>query len=91
MSEHTRVGTDTMIHLEQVGKQYPGQDRAAVSPLTMEIKEGEFVVFVGPSGCGKTTTLRMINRLVEPSAGEIWINGENATHTDVNELRRGIG
>ncbi|RVW06446.1 ABC transporter ATP-binding protein [Rhodococcus spongiicola] len=91
MSEHTFAGADTMIHLDQVTKQYPGQDRPAVSPLTMEIENGEFVVFVGPSGCGKTTTLRMINRLVEPTSGDIWINGQNVTHADVNELRRGIG
>ncbi|RVW00745.1 ATP-binding cassette domain-containing protein [Rhodococcus xishaensis] len=91
MSEHVSTGTDTMIRLDQVTKQYHGQDRPAVSPLTLEIKNGEFVVFVGPSGCGKTTTLRMINRLVEPTSGEIWINGQNVTHADVNELRRGIG
>jgi osmoprotectant transport system ATP-binding protein len=57
----------------------------------MDIKRGEFIVFVGPSGCGKTTTLRMINRLIEPSAGEIWIDGKNVTHSDPDELRRHIG
>ncbi|MCD5311315.1 ABC transporter ATP-binding protein [Kineosporia babensis] len=57
----------------------------------MEIRRGEFVVFVGPSGCGKTTMLRMINRLIEPTAGQIWIDGRDVTHTDPDELRRHIG
>ncbi|MET9670639.1 ABC transporter ATP-binding protein [Streptomyces sp. NPDC006475] len=80
-----------MIFLDEVSKRYPGQDAAAVSGLSMEIKRGEFVVLVGPSGCGKTTTLRMINRLVEPTGGRIFIDGEDVTHADVDELRRGIG
>jgi osmoprotectant transport system ATP-binding protein len=91
MSERTPADRGIAIHLDRVTKKYAGQERAAVSPLTMHIRSGEFVVFVGPSGCGKTTTLRMINRLVEPSSGDVWINGENATHTDANRLRLGIG
>jgi osmoprotectant transport system ATP-binding protein len=82
---------DTMIRLLGVTKRYPGADADAVKPLTMEIRRGEFVVLVGPSGCGKTTTLRMINRLVEPSGGEIWIDGEDVTHKNPDELRRHIG
>ncbi|MGW3956080.1 ABC transporter ATP-binding protein [Streptomyces sp. NPDC004752] len=80
-----------MIFLDEVSKRYPSQDKAAVSELSMEIKRGEFVVLVGPSGCGKTTTLRMINRLVEPTHGRIFIDGKDVTHADVDELRRGIG
>ena len=80
-----------MIRLVGVTKQYEGTDCEAVAPLTMEINRGEFVVLVGPSGCGKTTTLRMINRLVEPSGGEIWIDGHNATHGDPDDMRRHIG
>ena len=91
MSENRRGGPDTMIHLDQVSKRYPGQSLDAVTDLTMDIKRGEFVVLVGPSGCGKTTTLRMINRLVEPSSGSIWIDGEDVTHVDPDRLRRGIG
>jgi osmoprotectant transport system ATP-binding protein len=91
MSEDRRGGPDTMIHLDQVSKRYPGQTLDAVTDLTMDIKRGEFVVLVGPSGCGKTTTLRMINRLVEPSSGSIWIDGEDVTHVDPDRLRRGIG
>ncbi|MET7435566.1 betaine/proline/choline family ABC transporter ATP-binding protein [Streptomyces flaveolus] len=80
-----------MIFLDEVSKRYPGQEKAAVSELSMEIRRGEFVVLVGPSGCGKTTTLRMINRLVEPTHGRIFIDGKDVTHADVDELRRGIG
>lgn len=83
--------SEPMIRLDGVTKRYPGTDADAVAPLTMEIGRGEFVVLVGPSGCGKTTTLRMINRLVEPTGGQVWIDGQNVTHTDPNELRRGIG
>ncbi|MBX6767000.1 MAG: ATP-binding cassette domain-containing protein, partial [Actinomadura rubrobrunea] len=80
-----------MIRLEGLVKRYPGQSADAVSALSMDIRRGEFVVFVGPSGCGKTTTLRMINRLVEPSAGRIWIDGEDVTDVDPDRLRRRIG
>ncbi|SDY72550.1 osmoprotectant transport system ATP-binding protein [Modestobacter sp. DSM 44400] len=83
--------TDPMIRLSGVTKHYEGSNTPAVAPLTMDIQRGEFVCLVGPSGCGKTTTLRMINRLVEPSAGQIWIDGRDVTHSDPDELRRHIG
>ncbi|HEY0889231.1 MAG TPA: ABC transporter ATP-binding protein [Nocardioides sp.] len=89
MSDHATP--ETMIRLVDVAKRYPNTEQDAVRPLSMDIKRGEFVVFVGPSGCGKTTTLRMINRLIEPTAGEIWIDGKNVTHVDPDELRRHIG
>jgi osmoprotectant transport system ATP-binding protein len=90
---HTRPtpDTDVMIRLTEVTKHYEGAAAPAVAPLTMEIKRGEFICLVGPSGCGKTTTLRMINRLVEPSGGQIWIDGQDVTHADPDELRRHIG
>jgi osmoprotectant transport system ATP-binding protein len=91
MSDKPTPSPDTMIFLDEVSKQYPGQAAAAVSKLSIEIKQGEFVVLVGPSGCGKTTTLRMINRLVEPTHGRIFIDGKDVTHANVDELRRGIG
>ncbi len=91
MSENPGNNSDTMIYLEGVSKRYPDQGKDAVAGLSMEIKRGEFVVLVGPSGCGKTTTLRMINRLVEPTEGRIWIDGKDVTHVDVDQLRRGIG
>lgn len=82
---------DVMIRLEAISKRYPGQSIDAVAPLSMDIHRGEFVVFVGPSGCGKTTTLRMINRLIEPSGGRIWIDGKDVTDADPDQLRRHIG
>ena len=86
----TPVG-EPMIRLLKIAKRYPGTDTDAVAPLTLEVGQGEFVVLVGPSGCGKTTTLRMINRLVEPTSGEIWIDGKDVTDADPDDLRRHIG
>src|SRR5215204_4826271 len=60
-----------MIRLENLTKVFPNQDEPAVDDLSMDIYEGEIVVLVGPSGCGKTTTMKMINRLIEPSSGRI--------------------
>ena len=80
-----------MIRLEKIMKQFPGQSKPAVEELTMEIPEGEIVVLVGPSGCGKTTTMKMINRLIEPTSGEIFLEGENVTNVNGDELRRRIG
>jgi len=80
-----------MISLEGVSKQFRGSRRLAVSNLSLEISEGETVVLVGPSGCGKTTTMRMINRLIEPSAGTILVDGKDVMKQDPVILRRGIG
>ena len=80
-----------MISLESVSKVFPGGDAPAVRDLTLDIAEGEIVVLVGPSGCGKTTTLKMINRLVEPSSGRIVVAGEDIMAVEAHELRRRIG
>ena len=79
-----------MITLEGVSKSY-GDGNVAVAHLDLEIGDGELAVLVGPSGCGKTTTLRMINRLIEPTSGRILIGGENVLTTDPVQMRRGIG
>jgi osmoprotectant transport system ATP-binding protein len=79
-----------MITLERVSKSYGG-GTVAVADLSLEISDGELAVLVGPSGCGKTTTLRMINRLIEPTAGRILIGGENVLTQDPVLMRRGIG
>ena len=79
------------ILLRDVTKRYPGQDHAAVNNLTMEIPAGAMVMLVGPSGCGKTTTLKMINRLIEPTSGQILLGGRDIIGADADELRRGIG
>ncbi|HEY0411041.1 MAG TPA: ABC transporter ATP-binding protein [Candidatus Dormibacteraeota bacterium] len=78
-----------MISLEHVVKRYG--DRVAVDDLSLEIGAGELAVLVGPSGCGKTTTLRMINRLVEPSSGTVRVDGRDTRERGVEELRRSIG
>ncbi|MGO1973278.1 MAG: ABC transporter ATP-binding protein [Propionibacteriaceae bacterium] len=79
------------IELEGIVKRYGGQGRAAVESLTLHIPAGEIVMFVGPSGCGKTTSLKMINRLIEPTEGTILINGDDVRKRNENELRRTIG
>ena len=78
-----------MIRLERVTKRFG--DVVAVHELSLEIAEGETCVLVGPSGCGKTTTMRMINRLVDPTSGSILLNGRDIATTDPVELRRHIG
>jgi len=79
------------IQLKELSKVYPGMSEPAVKSVSMDIPEGEIVVFVGPSGCGKTTTMKMINRLIEPSSGEIYLSGENVMQADPDDLRRRIG
>jgi len=79
-----------VITLDGVSKHYGSSD-AAVRELSLDIEAGELCVLVGPSGCGKTTTLRMINRLIEPSAGRILVNGNDVLAMDPVLLRRGIG
>jgi osmoprotectant transport system ATP-binding protein len=80
-----------MISLRSVSKRFPGTRAPAVGDLSLEIADGETVVLVGPSGCGKTTTMKMINRLIEPSAGTIEVAGTNVMAQDPVRLRRGIG
>ncbi|SDL28662.1 osmoprotectant transport system ATP-binding protein [Lentzea albidocapillata subsp. violacea] len=79
------------IRLDHVTKRYAGQKAAAVDDFSMVVPAGEIVVFVGPSGCGKTTTMRMINRLIEPTSGTITIGGEDALRIDPDDLRRRVG
>lgn len=83
--------TDVMIRLESVTKQYAGTELPAVGDLSLDIERGEFVTLVGPSGCGKTTTLKMINRIIEPTSGKILIDGVDALSMPAHELRRSIG
>jgi osmoprotectant transport system ATP-binding protein len=78
-----------MIRLEHVYKKYT--DTVAVNDLSLEVQTGEICVLIGPSGCGKTTTLKMINRLIEPSSGTILIDGQDSSRLKAFELRRGIG
>jgi len=80
-----------MIDLDALTKSFPGAPRPAVDRLTLTIPGGEVCVLIGPSGCGKTTTMRMINRMIEPDAGTISVEGRNVLHIDPVELRRSIG
>ena len=80
-----------MIRLENVTKVYPGMSEPAVSNVNLEVPEGETCVLIGPSGCGKTTTMKMVNRLIEPTGGKIFVAEENILHQDPVELRRNIG
>jgi len=80
------------ILLDGVTKRYDAQSaEPAVDNVTMEIPAGEIVMLVGPSGCGKTTTMKMINRLIEPTSGRIFIGDDDVTKRDPDELRRHIG
>lgn len=78
------------IVLEHIRKQYP-DGTVAVNDLSLEVRAGELVVLIGPSGCGKSTVLRMINRLIEPTAGRIMLGDEDVTRVDPVRLRRRIG
>src|SRR5512132_1530571 len=80
-----------MITLTELTKQYPGSPTAAVDHISLTVSEGEVCVLIGPSGCGKTTTMRLINRMIEPTSGKIELLGRDVTHMDGVELRRGIG
>ncbi|MEV2224787.1 ATP-binding cassette domain-containing protein [Nocardia vinacea] len=83
--------TGASIKLDSVVKRYKGQEKPAVERLDLEIDAGDIVAFVGPSGCGKTTTLKMINRLIEPTEGRIFIGGRDVTREDPDKLRQSIG
>lgn len=79
-----------MIRLENVSKEFPGGSNA-VRELTLDIPTGKTCVLIGPSGCGKTTTLRMINRLIDPDHGRILVDGVDTRSTDPAQLRLKMG
>lgn len=79
-----------MIRFEHVTKRY-ADGTTAVDDLSFEVAEGELVTLVGPSGCGKTTTMKMVNRLIEPTDGRIFLDGDDISAIDPVQLRRRIG
>jgi osmoprotectant transport system ATP-binding protein len=83
--------TEPMIRLDRVSKRYPGANTFAIEELSLDIDAGETVMLVGPSGCGKTTTMRLVNRLIEPTSGHILVDGKDVSTVDADELRRHIG
>ena len=78
-----------MLEFQHVSKTFKSQE--VLHDISMEIHDGEFVVLIGPSGCGKTTTLKMINRLISPTGGQILLNGKDIRSEDVIRLRRNMG
>ena len=80
-----------MITLDRLTKKFGTGEQYAVDGLSLTVKVGEICVLIGPSGCGKTTTMRMINRMVEPDSGRIEVGGRDVTKIDAVELRRSIG
>ena len=78
-----------MIIYKNVQKSYG--DREIIRDVNFTVEQGEFVVMIGPSGCGKTTTVKMLNRLIEPSGGQILINGTDNREMDLVKLRTSIG
>jgi osmoprotectant transport system ATP-binding protein len=80
-----------VIRLSRLTKVFAGQRSPAVDALTLDVAAGHTCVLIGPSGCGKTTTMRMINRLIEPTSGTIEVDGRDVTRMDPVALRRRIG
>jgi osmoprotectant transport system ATP-binding protein len=80
-----------MIRLEGVSKVFPGATKPSVDRLDLDVPHGKTCVLIGPSGCGKTTTMRMVNRLIEPTSGRIIVENEDVTQADPVLLRRRIG
>ncbi|SUX87174.1 ABC transporter ATP-binding protein [Citrobacter koseri] len=80
-----------MITLENISKTYPGSPRKALDDLSMTFEEGTTTALIGPSGCGKTTTMRLINRLEQPTSGRVRVNGRDVATEDPVMLRRHIG
>ncbi len=84
-------GAAAEIVFDHVTKRYPGRAEPAVSDLTLTVPAGEICCLVGPSGAGKTTAMKMVNRLIDITEGDITIGGQSVRTLDLTELRRGIG
>jgi osmoprotectant transport system ATP-binding protein len=79
------------LEFAEATKVYPGADHAAVEALSLTVPAGEICVLVGPSGCGKTTAMRMVNRMIDITSGDILLGGRSVSDRDVDDLRRDIG
>ncbi|MDO8210554.1 ABC transporter ATP-binding protein [Conexibacter sp. CPCC 206217] len=79
------------LEFRSVGKRYPGADRPAIEDLSFAVPAGEICVLVGPSGCGKTTAMRLVNRMIDMTSGEILLDGKSITTRKGSDLRREIG
>lgn len=78
-----------MIQFRDIVKKY--RNKTIIKPFSLDIEPGQLIVFIGPSGCGKTTLLKMINKLIQPTSGKIFVNGKDISTMDAIELRRNIG
>src|SRR4051812_16068760 len=85
-----QVLSRAVIRLDSVTKRFD-DGNVAVDNLTLDVGAGDICVLVGPSGSGKTTTMKMVNRLIEPTSGRIYLDGEDVTHVNPVELRRRVG
>src|SRR5215207_342479 len=83
--------TASSVEYRNVTKRYAGQTEPAIRDLSLTVPAGEICVLVGPSGCGKTTALRLANRMIELTEGDILIDGDSIRARPAAELRRGIG
>ncbi|MDQ3645162.1 MAG: ATP-binding cassette domain-containing protein, partial [Actinomycetota bacterium] len=79
------------LEFREATKRYEGQDEPAVDALSLEVPAGEICVLVGPSGCGKTTAMRLVNRMIDLTDGDILLDGRSVTERKPAELRREIG
>jgi osmoprotectant transport system ATP-binding protein len=79
------------LEFREATKRYPGSERPAVERLSLEVPAGEICVLVGPSGCGKTTAMRMVNRMIDITEGDILVGGKSVRQSDETELRRHVG
>jgi osmoprotectant transport system ATP-binding protein len=79
------------LEFRHVAKRYPGQERPAIEDLSFTVQAGEICVLVGPSGCGKTTAMRLVNRMIERSGGEVLLDGRDVNDRPLTELRRDVG
>ena len=84
-------GQAATLELRGISKRYPGAAEPAIDGLSLEVAAGEICVLVGPSGCGKTTAMRLVNRMIEPTSGDILIDGRSIIDRRPSELRRQIG
>ena len=91
MQEPSRRSSAETIEFREVTKRYPGSTEAAVDGLSLEVPAGEICVLVGPSGCGKTTAMRMVNRMIDVTSGDILLGGRSVRDRKPEELRREIG
>ncbi len=91
MSGPSDRSTAQPLEFRDATKRYPGSDVAAVDGLSLEVPAGEICVFVGPSGCGKTTAMRMVNRMIDITSGDILLGGHSVKNRKPSELRRDIG